>query len=271
MAIPIPSNFDYKTIKIDPIETVVRDQLNVNIENWAKFRYTISIAVNANTLKSSDSIPQEVKSSYVELGKSHYEIVTMLGATKISLNNLLVFICCKDHLQFKKSFKEFYMHAGSVLDNLARLIYIVNVSNSPGDKDGHVFKRHSIGYGLLKATQRDNPNELKGYTRIIHNKTMTEIKIIRNNFTHGWPPTIFIHNNVYLWPTAMRKKGQYYPWPHDPEEKKMIKVKNRKKIPIRQMIEMDWKSLENFQNDVFGKLVHDIKKFERNHKLIIGQ
>ena len=148
MALKIPSNFDFKKIPLDPLEVIVRDRLNVNIENWAKFRHTINASVNANSLKSKSIILPEIKSSYIELSKSHYETVTMLGATRISLDTLINSQDL-DRLIFKKSFKEFYMHAGSVIDNIARLIYIVNIARSTKEKGRHGLLRHEIGYGGL--------------------------------------------------------------------------------------------------------------------------
>ncbi|MDB5122161.1 MAG: hypothetical protein JWP94_290 [Mucilaginibacter sp.] len=271
MAIKIPLGYDYKMQEFDPLEMTIRDSLKINIENWAKFRHTITASVNANSLISVLPVSPDIKSSYLELSKSHYEVVTMLGATKISLNSLEEFVN-KDHLIFKKSFKEFYMHAGSVLDNLARLIYIVNVSNGVSTRDRYnKLIRHTIGYGQLKKIYLNNKPELKGYNNIVKSKAIHEIKNIRNNFTHSWPPTIFIDQNTneFLWPNAMRKKSQYYLWPHDPEEIRRIRREYKKRVPLVQMVRNDWLNLEQFQNKVFKRLYKDIRKFERNHNLEI--
>ena len=272
MARKIPDDFDYKKIKLDDLEVKVRDEWNVNIENWAKFRHTITASVNSNTLKSTQLIPDNVKSSYIELSKSHYEVVTMLGVVRLSLENVKTSMNSAP-LQFKKSFKEFYIHSGAVLDNLARLIYIVNIPNAPSARGRFGLERHSIGYGGLKKVQNAQPQNLKGYTRIIKNKTINEIKTIRNNFTHSWPPAIFIDKNSgeHLWPIAMRKREQYYLWPHDPNEQKRMRREYRKIIPIKEMIENDWNEIEKFQNYVFKKLYKDISKFEKNHNLKIAE
>lgn len=274
MAVKIPKDFNYKKMPFDDLEESVRDKYKVNIENWAKFRHTITASVNSNSLHSLSPISDVVKSSYVELSKSHYEVVTMLGATKLSLDKIIKSEK-GDQLIFKKSFKEFYMHAGSVLDNLARLIYIVNVSESitKGDtKYGRfVLKRHDMGYGSLAGIYKNKKSELKGYSNIIKSKVINEIKTVRNNFTHSWPPVLFVNptSKELFWPTAMRKKEQYYLWPHDPNEKKKIKIQYRKRVSIVGMIKNDWKEIEKFQNAVFKKLTKDICKFERNHNLII--
>jgi len=222
-------------------------------------------------LISNSPISTDVKNSYIELSKSHYEVVTMLGAVKLSLLNLEDF-SDKDELVFKKSFKEFYMHAGSVLDNLSRLIYIINVPNGASALGNYgKLKRHSIGYGQLRKLYLDNKPNMKGYRNIAFSQTMNEIKNIRNNFTHSWPPVMFISkdSNEYLWPVAMRKKEQYYLWPHDAEEIRRIKREYRKKMSIISMAKRDWRDLELFQNRVFKRLYKDVKKFEKNYNLKI--
>lgn len=262
MPIKILDDFDYKKIQLDPLEQIVRDKLSIDIEHWAKFRHTIAIGTNAKCLTSTHPLAVEIKESYLELGKSHYETVTMLGAAKMSF---IALVNTRDPLIFKKSFKEFYMHAGSVLDNLTRLIYIVNVKNALLARDKGKLIRHSIGYGSLKRVYNQNKAELKGYSRIAKNKVIHEIKTVRNNFTHSWPPAIIDG----MWPIAMRKQSQYYLWPHDPDEIKRIKREYRKKIPLLQMVRDDWETLEKFQNLVFKKISEDIRKFEKNHNLKI--
>lgn len=271
MSLKIPIDFDYKSIPLDPLELKIRDELMVDVSCWSKFRHSINVGTNSSSLHSNSSIASEVKESYIELGKSHYEVVTSLGATKISLDNVIKSIN-KDGLLFKKSFKEFYMHAGSVLDNLARIIFIINIPCAPTlkDKNGK-YKRLSIGYGSLKTIYQKNASHLKGYSNFIKSKTINEIKTIRNNFTHSWIPTIFKDRNSgsLMWPVAMRKKEQYYLWPHDIYEQKKIKRLYRKKELIESMCSRDWSELENQQNKMFDRLAKDVEKFEANHNLVI--
>lgn len=270
MSIKIPVDFNFREIWLDPLELIVRDNLKVDIENWAKFRHTINLAVNSDSLKSNFPISPEVKSTYLELGKSHYEVITMLGATKISLITLDDSFG-KNPLIFKKSFKEFYMHAGSVLDNLARLIYIVNILDSVSEPGRYGLKRHEIGYGSLEKIFKKHPTELNDYSYLINNKKMNEIKTIRNNLTHSWPPAIFIEQKTgeYFLPIAMRKREQYYLWPHDPDEKKKTEIEFNEIVPLIEMLNDDWENLEQFQNEVFINLTRDIIKFEKNHDLKI--
>ena len=271
MAIKIPKDYNFKSIGLDPLEKKVRDTLKVNVENWAKFRHTITASVSSKSLHSTSPIPSEVKSSYIELSKSHYEVVTMMGATKLSMTDVVRSIN-KNRLVFKKSFKEFYMHAGSVIDNLARLIYIINIPDAPtkiGNYGG--FTRHQIGYGNLDKLYTYSSTHLHGYYKFIKSKKINEIKTVRNNFTHSWPPAIFPDKNTgqLSWPTAMRKREQYYLWPHDADEIKKMKKQYRKKVLIVKMIKSDWKALEEFQNAVFKRLTKDVIKFETNHNLTI--
>lgn len=134
MALKIPIDFDYKSIPLDPLELKIRDELKIDISFWAKFRHNINVGTNSSLLYSKSLIASEVKECYVELGKSHYEVVTSLGATKMSLINVIK-STSTDELLLKKSFKEFYMHAGSVLDNLARIIFIINLPQASSLKD----------------------------------------------------------------------------------------------------------------------------------------
>lgn len=66
-----------------------------------------------------------------------------------------------------------------------------------------------------------------------------------------------------LWPKAMRKRSQYYLWPHDASEIRRMKRELRAKIPLVTMLEQDWITIEKFQSDVFKRLYKDVKKFEK--------
>ncbi|MBU0519685.1 hypothetical protein KJ564_12215, partial [bacterium] len=79
MARKIPDDFDVSKEKLVTFETIIRDDLKLNIENWAKFRYTINVGTMAKNLKGRGYIKVGVKDAYRELGKSHYEVVTSLG------------------------------------------------------------------------------------------------------------------------------------------------------------------------------------------------
>src|SRR5438128_1714026 len=126
MPIPIPTDFDYHQQPLDVLEMFTRDAFGLNIENWAKFRHAIAVGTDPEHLKGT-SVSDDLKGAYRELGKCHYEVVTSLGFCHLALlqynlGNLFV---------QEKSLKDFYFHAGALLDSLARLIYIVNMPDAP--------------------------------------------------------------------------------------------------------------------------------------------
>lgn len=255
MALKIPINFDVRTQHLDPNETFIRDNLNLEIENWARFRYTINIGNDASNLHSRSSIAEEVKEAYRELAKSHYEVVTSLGCTKLSL--AIAYQTLAIHpLPFKKSVKDFYFHAGCLLDNLARLIYIINDPNSATERYSKgLLVRHWIGWGGL----RDYPR----YTRLKRSRRLGGIINIRNNLTHSWScPIVADANGIPYWPLAARTKRDHL-WPYD--ERQTMFRQYRRWLPLLPMMESDFEFVESFQNTVFGKLVRDVRKFERNY------
>ena len=263
MAITIPDSFDFRAEQLDTNETFIRDSLELNVENWVGFRYTIHVGNDASCLRSKKGqIDSEVKQAYIELAKSHYEVVTSLGCAKLSLGAVEKVLGIH-HLVFKKSVKDFYFHAGCLLDNLARLIYIVNDPNSARETlqwNKQRLMRHWVDWGSL----RDYP----GYARLKRCVCLREIVNIRNNITHSWanPFGFDPDTGIPYWPLAARKKRDLY-WPY--EEGKMMRVRYRRCIELIPMMRDDLAFLEKLQNQVFGKLVLDIRKFEFNYDLTI--
>jgi hypothetical protein len=265
MVLKLPPTFDVFAEALDPFEKIIRDQLAVKIVNWAKFRYTINVGNSAVNLRSvAESISPQVEESYRELAKSHYEVVTSLGSVRLSLQAAAQ--AAHSHpLLFKKSFKDFYFHIGCVLDNLARLIYLVNDPQSAsatyakGALKGKLV-RHWIDWGRLPA--------YPGYTRLKRSIILREIINIRNAFTHGWSCPIFQDKNsgILCWPIAIRTQRDFY-WPFD--EISTLKRKYRKAMPILQMMEQDFDFIERFQDRAFARLVKDVGRFEKNYSVTI--
>lgn len=259
MALKIPVNFDVRTQALDGNEEFIRDTLKLEIENWARFRYTINIGNEASNLHSKSSIAKEVKEAYRELAKSHYEVVTSLGRAKLSLEIASQYPAIH-FLLFTKSVKDFYFHVGCLLDNLARLIYIVNDRNSAIERYRKRYLkgklvRHWIDWGELRP--------YSGYARLKRSKRLLEIIKIRNDLTHSWScPIALDGNGLPHWPLAARMK-RHHLWPYD--ERKTMFRQYRKWLPLLPMMESDFEFVENFQNTVFRKLVRDIRKFERNY------
>jgi hypothetical protein len=50
MVLRIPSDFDVHSEQLDDSEKFIRDVLGLDIENWARFRYTIHVGNLADNL-----------------------------------------------------------------------------------------------------------------------------------------------------------------------------------------------------------------------------
>jgi hypothetical protein len=265
MVYKVPLDFNVNSIGLDPSEEFIRDQLKLNVVNWAKFRHTIGVGNQASNLKPvSGTIHPGVEEAYRELAKSHYEVITSLGSAKVSFD-LATQTSHVNELIFKKAYKDFYFHIGCLLDNLARIVYIINDPKSAsatylrGPLKGKII-RHWIDWGRLRA--------YPGYARLKRSKKLMAIINIRNVFTHGWSCPIFVERNsgTLYWPVAIRTKRDFY-WPYD--ERSLMQRHYRKKQPILQMIEQDFGFIESFQNKVFGKLAKDVRKFEKSNDVEI--
>lgn len=254
--------------ELDADETFIRDELRLNVTNWAKFRYTINIGVRASNLKttSGGAVTSDVEEAYRELGKSHHEVILSLGSTKLSLNlaqTALGFL--PRQLAFKKSIKDFYFHIGCLLDNLARLIYIVNDPNctTAVHRTGQLI-RHRMDWGMLRRRY-----QYPSYSRITRSRMLNEIINVRNALTHDWSCPVYWDRDARtpVWPVAIRKKRAFY-WPFDEEDE--LRRKYRKWVSILTMMSEDFDFIESFQSNVFSKLSRDIVRFERNHNVEIG-
>ncbi|HLB45701.1 MAG TPA: hypothetical protein VJL59_01620 [Anaerolineales bacterium] len=273
MALKIAPDFDVNTQALDTNETFIRDNLKLQIVSWAKFRHTINIGNNASNLYSlAGPIPNDVQDAYRELAKSHYEAILSLGSAKLSL----IFAANAPNLQignrpslltFQKSMKEFYFHLGCLLDNLARLIYILNDPDAAIAKDRRGrFIRHRIDWGDLCRRVESAPGLFRSYRRLTRSIVVDEILNIRNGFTHGWSCPINIATGVPFWPVALRSKRDYY-WPYDEAPK--MRTRYKKWVPVMQMAENDFAYMERFQNQIFAKLINSVATFEKTHKLVI--
>jgi len=254
MALQIPIDFDVHTQQLDDNEKFIRDKLNLQIENWARFRYTINVGNRANNLHSHTVIADDVKAAYRELGKSHYEVVKSLGYARLSLIIVDQSLSRGPLLLFTKSLKDCYVHIGCLLDNLARLIFIINDPKSTTRTNRRRLIRHWVGWGGL--------DDYPGYTRLKSSRQLQEIRNIRNTLTHSWSCPIHIESGVPHWPLAVRTERDHL-WLYD--ELQTMRRRYRRWLPLLPMIESDFQFIESFQNKVFGKLVRDVRKFEQNY------
>jgi hypothetical protein len=253
MARPLPPDFTVQAQQLDPYESYIRDQLALNITNWARFRYVINVGTNSDNLLGRATVAKEVKESYCELGKSHYEVITSLGNARLAWYKTACHIANQSVL-FRMSAKEFYFHTGCLLDNLARLIYIINDPGSATatNRRGGLM-RHWVDWGSLQS--------YAGYARLKRSTRLKGIINIRNTLTHSWSiPFASDPAGAPLWPLGIRTRRDH-PWPSD--SKSRLAHQYRRWIPVAQMMEADLRFVEPFQDTVFAKLTRGIVRFER--------
>lgn len=266
MARKIPSDFDYKNENLDSNETYIRDILKVKIENWAKFRYSIYAGNNSDVLVSSDTIENNVKQAFIELAKSHYEVVNSIGYAKFCYFEILDLDKQKSNFLFRttKAIKEFYFHLGAVFDNLARLIYILNSPESATQKNGSRLLRHWIDWPQL--SKKFN---FENYCSFTNHPTLIEILNLRNNFTHNWRPILLVDpTNGELYLSLKIRKSRNYLWAYE-ESTEFNKEYVKEKRPLVEFLKDDFSFAEEAQNIIFNKLLADLEVFEKNYNINI--
>lgn len=269
MARIIPADFDVFKELIDVNEQIIRDILKVNVNNWAKFRYSIYAGNSSDVLESNSSIDNNIRNAFIELAKSHYEVVNSLGYAKLSLNYIENVDKSKSDYLFLsfKWLKEFYIHVGSIFDNLARLIYILNspdsataVRNKKND-----LVRHWIDWGELKKKFI-----FPQYKSFMENQTLEEILLLRNNYIHNWrapfgknPKTLEIFLPVEI------RSDRNYPWPYEEINELNNKYKNFKSL--FHFVNEDFGFVEDCQDKIFELLIADLVTFENNYNIKIRE
>ncbi len=151
-----------------------------------------------------------------------------------------------------KSEYDFYFHIGRLLDNLARLIFIINDPSSPTAMKGKgQLVRHWIDWGTLK----DYP----GYARLKRSRHLRGITNIRNVLAHGWavPKQIDLSHQRVFWPLAIRTRRDFLWWY---DERDTLVRTYRKWIPVDEMMRGDFDFIERFQSKVFCKLTQDVRQ-----------
>lgn len=261
------SSFNAKSEILDPIETEVRDNLGVNLHHWILFRRAINCGTSAEppvlTFNPGfDTV--ERRDAFLDLGKSNYEVACCLGfarQTLIEIQRLQVTTAI-EQLRFFRVSKEFYFHAGSVLDNLARLIFIINDPNSHSSlapRSTTTFRRRWVAWGDF---ERDIRAQHTDYLRFVNDSGMQEFRNIRHFLTHVWAPVKQIRGGIIEWPEEITT-SRVFAWPHDPRDQAEMAALNF--VPVIPMIERHWNELERFQNAVYQQLTLDVTaKFEPN-------
>ena len=173
MARPIPPDFNYRKELVDTNEQFIRDAFGMNVENWARFRYAINVGNESSNLQGT-SIPNDVKAAYRELGKCHYEVVCSLGYCNLTWLDLLL----GNPFVLHKAVKDFYFHGGALLDNISRLIYIINVPGAASAKDRKgTHLRHKIARGSLIG---NHSIHIASYIPHVNSPIIIEFSSLRN-------------------------------------------------------------------------------------------
>jgi hypothetical protein len=250
LAVPIPADFDYLKEQIDISEHAARDAFHFNVENWARFRWTIAVG-NESSHLSGTSISDDVKAAYRELGKCHHEVVSSLAYCGLSLiplpfANLFV---------IQKAVKDFYFHGGALLDNLSRLIYVVNVAAAASAKSKKGYVRHEMHRSQLI---RDHSADVPNYIPHINSLMIQEFVSTRNAVAHYWK--IPFRGADLQWPRD-QLKDKAFAWHYDEAEYH----KYTGWTPMADIINEHLRELEKAQNEIFGLLVADIAVFEKNN------
>lgn len=253
MAIPIPPDFDYRKAELDINELTARDAFQLKIENWAKFRWSIAVGIDSAHL-SGPSVSDELKGAYRELGKCHHEVVSSLGYSRYCYNDIMF----GNLFVLQKAVKDFYFHGGAMLDNLARIIYIINVPNAAtAKKSTGEYRRHRIDRGELLAKYSTHVGP---YIPQIDNPLINEFVAVRNTHTHYWK----IPWKDLEWPRdQLRDKA--FAWQYDEPEFHSYSGWQ----PIAKIVQDHFQELERAQDAVFGLLLNDIAKFEANNGVTI--
>jgi hypothetical protein len=254
MAIQIPPDFDFlKQEHLDINELFARDCFRINVDNWATFRYAIAVGNESSHLKG-DSIPDDVKGAYRELGKCHNAVVSSLAYCKLSL----VPVPFGNPFVFLKAIKDFYFHGGALLDNLCRIIYTINVPSaaSAKNKNGE-YLRHWIARGQLV---REHSADIGPYIPHIKNSLIDEFSSTRNTIAHYW----MIPIKDGQWPRN-QLKNKTFAWHYDESEYHTYSGWQS----VEEIIQDHLQALIQAQDAIFGLLVTDIAKFEANNQVTI--
>jgi hypothetical protein len=258
MAIPIPPDFDFRKEIIDPFEHIVRDAFHMPVDNWARFRYTIGIGTDPAHLKG-ELVSDDVKDAYRELGKCHYEVVLTLGYCNFAVME----INFGNQFVVRKATKDFYFHGGALLDNLARIIYIVNdpravSANMKRDGTGDYVRRAIDRSMLIKKYA----NQISAYIPHIGSPLIEEFSSVRNAMAHYWAipfddgrwPRDQLRDKAFAWPTHETKYTTYTGW-----------------TPFQVVLVEHFNELIKAQNEVFGLLAKDIARFEEHNNVTIAE
>lgn len=250
MGVTIPVDFDYMKESLVYNEVIIRDVFRLKVENWVKFRHAIAVGTETCHLKGPN-VSDEAKDAYLSLGKCHYEVVCSLGYTYKSFQDVYIenpFVC-------EKAIKEFYFHGGALLDILSRIVFLINVPDSHSSKKKMRYDKHLIDRGAL--LNKKYKMHMTDYAQFLESSLIQEFVNVRNSMAHYW--RIPNKDNI-MWPRSELKKTKAFAWPYDEDDFHNYTDWQ----PIGRIMKEHFSEIESVQNEIFGLLIRDIPKFEKN-------
>lgn len=251
MGVVIPADFDYRKEPLIYNELIIRDVFRLKVENWVKFRFSIQVGTETSHLNGTN-VSDEAKEAYLSLGKCHYEVICSLGYAYKAFQDAHIenpFIC-------EKAIKEFYFHAGALLDILSRIVFVINFPNSHSSKNIRkgTYDKHLIDRGKLLNKSKQH---IADYLQFLESSLIQELVNVRNSMAHYWR---IPNKDNTMWPRSELKRTKAFAWPYD--EADFHKYGNWQ--PITHILKEHFTELEYAQNEIFGLLIRDIPKFENN-------
>jgi len=221
-----------------------------------------------------------VEDAYIETGKAHHEVIRSLYFMGLAhnealnrhgqlfLNGQLTF---PPYGLFSKAVKDFYFHCGCLLDNLGRLIFILNDTAAAQ----HARRRRRINWGLVVAMDNNavppvrQNNYANNYINHTNEAQLEGIKNVRNLLTHSWKLPERAHQNNLEWVETVRTE-ENFPWWHE-DHQFWTDVNNGTLgvISIVQTIQNDYQFLLQYQTVAFAQLTQDLPNFENTYNVDI--
>jgi hypothetical protein len=250
MAVAIPADFDYLKESLTYTETVIRDVFRLKVENWVKFRHTIAVGTETSHLIGT-CVSDEAKDAYLSLGKCHYEVVCSLGYSAKAFYDAHI----ENPFACGKAIKDFYFHGGALLDILSRIVFVINVPNSHSSKDGRgKYLKHLVDRGQLLNGYKTHVTD---YVQFLDSSVIQELVNVRNSMAHYWS---IPNKDGSMWPRSELKTTKAFAWPYS--ESDFHNYSDWQ--PILTIMKEHFTEIERVQNEIFGLLIRDLPKFEKN-------
>lgn len=272
---------------LDFIEEYVRDDLDVDMGGWVRFRHRINTGSHSSHLKFSNKriATKGKKEAYLDIGKGLTEISSSLGMAKLTLNSVASQKAnssskkafADSFLEFLRQAKLFYFLMGCT-DNLARIVYALRHQNAhKRGKEQRIRRKMGFGStGLKRIIDRENQEVAAGriasadcvYTsyKFMYRPNVNKVLAVRHFLTHVWCPYTQVQNREFYWPIQIWSK-RVYEWPHDQLEAKAFNRLTFERVVPR--MERDYQVIEKLVTETLKKLTKDVPDFEINLRATI--